>query len=216
MRRQSPSPPTRLLAVLPCPLISALVDAGEQRAYDRPVRMPMSLFLCFEVLQHAGGGGSTSSDGHRRQRRSTSAQLLRPTAWLPALTSLPLNYNSLLLPKQMVASNPLFALVSAVLFACQSVESVAAQQRPFAAAQVGSPAAPEQPRTLSSDGLATFASIDGDSFTALYHREFPDHRVRIKETTGYCDPSVRCVRAGRTEAIVTAATRATELTPSQS
>ncbi|KAL7412773.1 Alpha/Beta hydrolase protein [Mrakia frigida] len=31
----------------------------------------------------------------------------------------------------------------------------------------------------------------GDVHTELYHDQFPDHRVRIKETTGWCDPDVK-------------------------
>lgn len=50
-------------------------------------------------------------------------------------------------------------------------------------------------RTLDTD-QATLADITGDVFTAVEHPDFPGHRVRIKETTGYCDPSVRCVCLG--------------------
>ena len=86
----------------------------------------------------------------------------------------------------MVAALSLIASVStAVLLATQAA---AGQQQPFVAqAGLG------QLKSLSSyNGSASLASVDDSSFTTLTHREFSGHRVRIKETTGYCDPSVRC------------------------
>lgn len=86
----------------------------------------------------------------------------------------------------MVTVISILATVSTGLLVSQRVSG---QQQPFAT-QVR-PAATEQLRPLSSDGSATFASIGDDSYSVLSHRDFPDHRVRIRETTGYCDPSVR-------------------------
>ncbi|WWD22404.1 hypothetical protein CI109_106895 [Kwoniella shandongensis] len=34
-------------------------------------------------------------------------------------------------------------------------------------------------------------SVAGDEYTVLTSKKFPDHRVRIKSTTGWCDPDVR-------------------------
>ncbi|WVR03482.1 hypothetical protein IAU60_000473 [Kwoniella sp. DSM 27419] len=44
--------------------------------------------------------------------------------------------------------------------------------------------------TLSPASDIKLESV-GDEFTVLTHDKFPDHRVRIKSTTGWCDPDVR-------------------------
>lgn len=44
-------------------------------------------------------------------------------------------------------------------------------------------------RFLSPTSLP-LAGTDSDD-VQLYHDRFPDHRVRIKETTGFCDPDVK-------------------------
>lgn len=33
--------------------------------------------------------------------------------------------------------------------------------------------------------------VQGDDHFEIYHPEFTDHRIRIKETTGWCDPDVQ-------------------------
>jgi hypothetical protein len=67
------------------------------------------------------------------------------------------------------------------------------------ASQLRFPSAQQQPitsfssrlsRVLSHHDNPSLASLKGhDDFTVLQHEQFPNHSVRIKETTSWCDPN---------------------------
>ncbi|KAK8845458.1 hypothetical protein IAR55_006171 [Kwoniella newhampshirensis] len=55
------------------------------------------------------------------------------------------------------------------------------------------PSTPGEGIGRTSVGNANDINLEsvGEEFTVLTHKKFPDHRVRIKSTTGWCDPDVR-------------------------
>lgn len=90
----------------------------------------------------------------------------------------------------------MFALLPSLVSVLAAVG--VSEARPGQPQQQPEQAAPPPPRVFSStERIHTLASsVSPDYHTTFKHPSFPGHGLRIKETTGWCEPKARCVAVG--------------------